>query len=86
LLLHRAGKHEDAVRLLADQPGPRAQLVRALAERASGHAAEAEQALARAAGAPTAELPWDERLELEVLKREAEVLLKPPPARTPAGK
>jgi hypothetical protein len=86
LLLHRAGKRDDAVKLLAQQSGPRAQLVRALAEQARGRPAEAARALAQAAGAPAEKLPWDERLELEVLKREAEALLKPPPARGPAGR
>jgi WD40 repeat protein len=79
LLLHRAGKHDDAVKLLADQPGPRAHVVCALAEQARGHRAEAAAALAQAAGAPAVVLPWDDRLELELLKREAEALLKTSP-------
>jgi hypothetical protein len=78
LLLHRAGRHDDAVKLLADQSGPRAQLVRALAEQARGRPAEAARALARAVGAQAVEMPWDERLELDVLKREAEAMLKSP--------
>jgi hypothetical protein len=86
LLLHRAGKHDDAVKLLADQSGPRAQLVRALAEQARERHAEAARALAQAAGAPTARLPWEERLELDLLKREAETLRKPTPARDPPNK
>jgi WD40 repeat protein len=80
LLLHRAGRHDDAVKLLAGQSGPRALLVRALAEQARGRPAEAAQALAQAAPA-AAGLPWDERLEREVLRREAEALRKPPPGR-----
>jgi hypothetical protein len=79
LLLHRAGKHDDAVKLLADQPSPRAQLVRALAEHARGRTAEARQALEQAARAPDARLPWDARIELDLLKREAETRLKPAP-------
>jgi dipeptidyl aminopeptidase/acylaminoacyl peptidase len=79
LLLHRAGKHDDAVKLLADGSGPRAHLVRALAERARGSPAEAAKALAQAAGAPAARLPWDERLELDLLKREAAALLNTSP-------
>jgi hypothetical protein len=79
LLRHRAGKHDDAVKLLADQSGVRALLVRALAEQARGRPAEAARALAQAARAAAASLPWDERLEREVLRREAEALLKPPP-------
>jgi hypothetical protein len=85
LLLHRAGKHDGAVKLLADQSGPRAQLVRALAEQARGRPAEAARALAQAAGGQAAQLPWDERLELDLLKREAEAQQKPPPARAPPG-
>jgi hypothetical protein len=80
LLLHRAGRHDDAVKLLAGQSGPRALLVRALAEQARGRPAEAAQTLAQAAGAATAGLPWDERLERDLLRREAEALLKPPPS------
>jgi hypothetical protein len=80
LLLHRAGKHNDALKLLAAQPGPRALLVRALAERVRGRPAEAARALAQAAAAPAAaSLPWDERLERDLLRREAEALLQPPP-------
>jgi hypothetical protein len=86
LLLHRADKHDDAVKLLADQSGPRAHLVRALAEHARGRHTEAVRALAQAASAPATKMSWDERLELDVLRREAEALLKPPPARAPAGK
>jgi tRNA A-37 threonylcarbamoyl transferase component Bud32 len=81
LILHRAGKHDDAVKRLAGQSGLRTQLVRALIERARGRATEAAHALAEAAGAPAARLPWDERLELDLLKREAETLLKPPAGR-----
>jgi eukaryotic-like serine/threonine-protein kinase len=83
LILHRAGKHEDAVKLLADQTSPRAHLVRALAEHARGRSIEAAQALTQAAGIPAADLPWDERLELELLKRDAERLIKSAPARVP---
>jgi hypothetical protein len=75
----RAGKHDGAVRLLADQSGPRALLVCALAEQSRGRRAEAAQALAQAANAPAAQLPWDERLEPEVLKRTAEALVKSRP-------
>jgi hypothetical protein len=77
LLLHRAGKHDDAVKLLADQSGQRAQLIRALAEQARGSTGKAAQALARAVRMPATELRWDEHLELELLKNEAEALLKP---------
>jgi hypothetical protein len=85
LLLHRAGKQDEAVKLLTDQSGPRAQLVRALAERARGRPTEAAHALAQAA-APGAKLPWEGRLELDLLRREAEALLKVPPAQAPGGK
>jgi hypothetical protein len=84
LLLHRAGKHDEAVKLLADQSGPRAQLVRALAEQARGRTAEAAQALAKVA-APGGQLPWEDRLELDLLRREAEALLKAPPTKAPDG-
>jgi WD40 repeat protein len=86
LLLHRAGKYEDAVMLLADQSDRRAQLVRALAEQARGRSAAAAQALGQAAGAPATRLSWTERLELEVLRREAESAQKSPPKQSPAGK
>jgi WD40 repeat protein len=76
LLLHRAGQHEAAVKLLADKSGQRALLVRALAEQTRGRRTEAAQALAQAVRAGVAGLPWDERLELDLLKREAEALLK----------
>jgi hypothetical protein len=85
LLLHRAGQHDEAMKLLADQSGLRARLVRALAEQARGRPAEAAQALAQA-GAPGASLPWEDRLELDLLRREAQALLKAPPAQAPAGK
>jgi hypothetical protein len=42
--------------------------------------AEAAQAIAQAAAAPAAQLPWDERLELDLLKREAEELIGGKPA------
>jgi hypothetical protein len=86
LLLHRAGRPDDAVKLLGDQSGPRALLVRALAEQARGRPAEAARALAQAAGAGDTGLPWDERLERDLLRREAEALLKPPPGQAPAGR
>jgi hypothetical protein len=79
LLLHRAGLHDAAVKLLADQSSPRALLVRAVAEKARGRPAAAAQALAQATRATAAGLPWDERLERDLLRREAEALLKEPP-------
>jgi CTP:molybdopterin cytidylyltransferase MocA len=63
------------VKLLADQPDRRTQLVRALDEQARGRPAEAAQALAQAAAAPPAQLAWDEFPELDVLKGEAEELI-----------
>ena len=78
------------MQLLADQSWPRALLFRALAEHARGHRAEAKQALEQAVKwleAPSqanpkktnaAALPWDERLEADLLRREAESLLKKP--------
>jgi WD40 repeat protein len=86
LLLHRDGKNEDAVKLLADQTSPRALFVRALVEQARGRPAEAARALAQATGAGDAGLPWDERLERDLLRREAGALLKPPPGQAPAGR
>jgi WD40 repeat protein len=85
LLLHRAGKHDDALKLLADQPGVRALLVRALAEQACGRPAEAARALDQAAGTAAAPLSWDERLERDLLRREAEALYRPPPGKAPTG-
>jgi hypothetical protein len=72
------------VKLLAGQSGPRALLVRALAEQARGRPAEAAQAIAQAVGAAAAGLPWDERLERDLLRREAEAPRKPLPGQAPA--
>jgi hypothetical protein len=72
LLLHRAGQHTEAVKLLVDQSGPRALLVLALAEQALGRPAEAARVLARAARAAAAPLPWDEHLERDLLRHQAE--------------
>jgi WD40 repeat protein/serine/threonine protein kinase len=79
-LLHRAGQHAAAVKQLANQSGPRALLVRALAEQARGHTAQAAQALNQAGFASAVPRPWEERLELEVLRREARTLHQPAPA------
>jgi hypothetical protein len=84
LLLHRAGKDDEAAKLLADQRGPRADLVRALAEQARGRPAEAAQALTRAGKAAPAASSWQDRLEADLLKREA--LREAPSGHAPPGK
>jgi hypothetical protein len=88
LLLHRGGKSEDAMKLIAGQTDWRALLVRALAAHACGRPADAKKAYEQAAqwleerakSGPKvtnmAALPWDARLEAEVLRREAEECLK----------
>jgi hypothetical protein len=88
LVLHRDGKSEDALKLFAGQTDPRALLICALAAHAGGRPAEAKKAYEQAAqwldertkGDPNvtnlAALPWDARLEAEVLRREAEQCLK----------
>jgi WD40 repeat protein/tRNA A-37 threonylcarbamoyl transferase component Bud32 len=92
LLLYHGGKPEEALKRIAGQTEPRALLVRALADHACGRTAEAKKAYQQAArwlddgskGAPKvtnlAALPWEARLEAEVLRREAEQCLKQPPA------
>jgi WD40 repeat protein/tRNA A-37 threonylcarbamoyl transferase component Bud32 len=88
LLLHRGGKSEDALKLIAGQTDSRVLLVCALAAHALGRTADANKAYEQAAqwldertkGDPNvtnlAALPWDARLEAEVLRREAEQCLK----------
>jgi hypothetical protein len=87
-ICHRAGQHDETVKLLAGRSEPRALFFRALAEHARGRPAEARRALEQAAAALEApgpgnatlplgrRLAWDERLELELLKREADAQLK----------
>jgi WD40 repeat protein len=81
--LHRAGKHEDAVRILATRTGWRALLYRALAEHGRGKAGEARRALVEAVrqlGLPSSPrvppLSPSERLESDLLRGEAEALLR----------
>jgi DNA-binding beta-propeller fold protein YncE len=85
--LCRTGRHDAAAKLLGPvQEGP-GLLYLALAEHGRGRPAAAQEALQRAVGwleAPSrddpersnyARLPWDERLEVDLLRREAEGLL-----------
>jgi hypothetical protein len=90
--LCRAGRHDEAAKLLgpAQGPaqGPAGLLFLALAEHGRGRPAAAKQALERAVRwleAPNgydpertnyARLPWDERLEVDLLRREAQALLQ----------
>src|SRR5262249_5105065 len=79
--LCRAGRHEEAVRLLASRHDPRDRLFLALAEIGRGRKAEAKQLVQKV----TEELddphyadhlPWDMRLEIDLLRREVEAALR----------
>jgi hypothetical protein len=84
LLLSRGGKSEDALKLVAGQTDPRALLVCALVNCDRGRPADARKTYEQAVewlNKPTGEaskttnldtLPWDARLQAEVLRREAE--------------
>jgi tetratricopeptide (TPR) repeat protein len=87
-LLYRTGKFgpavrhlEEAIRLSADKVDPLDQLFLAMAQQRLGHAADARKALDSATEkvkgpAGGASIPWPERLEYELVWREAEALLK----------
>ncbi len=88
-LLYRAGKYElaqrrlsEAVRLSGSEAAPRALLFLAMAHRRLGRGEEArktaEEAAAREKAGATA-MPWEERLEYQVLRREEEGLSEPKP-------
>jgi WD40 repeat protein len=87
----RAGRPALTLQKLGEDRGPYALLLRALAEHGCGRPDAARQALGQAVawmdGAPEparwdgtrtrlAELPWQQRLDLDVLRREAEALLR----------
>jgi hypothetical protein len=83
-ILYRGGKHADAVTELAGLQEPLACLFRALAEHGRGNKDVARQALdeARKQLPPAkidlyqqAPLPWQQRVESDVLRREVEALL-----------
>jgi uncharacterized protein HemY len=89
--LLRAGKHEAAVAslktALSIREEPATWLLLALAHHHLGHSEEARQWLDRAVRwmeKPPAKPPagtiltWDEKLALQLLRKEAEALLKPP--------
>jgi hypothetical protein len=86
--LCRAGRHDAAAQLLGRTPEGAGLLYLALTEHGRGRTAAAQEALQRAVRwleAPSrgdpgrtnhARLPWDERLEVDLLRREAEALLQ----------
>jgi hypothetical protein len=86
-VLCRAGRHDEAVRALAGSKDPVAVLFRALAEHGRGRDGAARQALDEAVrwlAAPSPadakqtnaqRLPWDQRLEADLLSREVTALL-----------
>jgi hypothetical protein len=85
-ILCRAGKHADAVKELQSLKEPLACLFRALAEHDRGNKDAARQALAEALKQLPPEkidliqqtpLPWQQRVEIDVLRREVEALLGP---------
>jgi tetratricopeptide (TPR) repeat protein len=87
--LYRAGRFDEAVLRLkeaqaapfGDSSGPRILLFFAMAEHRLGHADQAKQWLQKAVKAidqlPSS-LSWDQRLELRLLREEAEAVLKMP--------
>jgi hypothetical protein len=84
----RAGRHDAAAKLLGPVQEAPGLLYLALAEHGRGRPAAAKQALQRAVRwleAPSqddpertnhARIPWDERLEVDLLRREVEALLR----------
>jgi hypothetical protein len=86
--LCRAGRYDEATKLLGPVQEAAGLLYRALAEHGSGRPAAGHEALQRAVRwleAPSREdpersnyarLPWDERLEVDLLRREAQILLQ----------
>jgi hypothetical protein len=86
--LCRAGQHDEAAKVLGPVQEGAGLLYRALAEHGRGRPAAAQEALQRAVRwleAPSRDapersnytrLPWDERLEVDLLRREAEGLLQ----------
>jgi hypothetical protein len=83
-VLCRAGKHAEAVKKLQGVPGPLAGLCRALAEHGRGDREAARRALDEAGKQLPPDkvdlyqqtpLPWAERVEIETLRGEAELLL-----------
>jgi tetratricopeptide (TPR) repeat protein len=86
--LCRAGRHDDAAKLLGPVQEAAGLLYLALAEYGRGRPAAAKEALQQAVRwleTPSrddsertnyARLPWDERLEVDLLRREAETLLQ----------
>ena len=94
-LLYRAGRFEDAVKRLEQAIASRDKvgivhdfLFLAMAHQRLGHGDEARKWLEKSGRAvEQAEgESWDQRLEMDLLKREAEALLKPPPAGVPPKK
>jgi WD40 repeat protein len=81
-VLYRAGWYREAIQLLGGtKPSPRGALFLAMAHHRLGHADEAAEQLDWAAksSARDKQQPWDERLELQLLRREAETLLRKAP-------
>jgi WD40 repeat protein len=86
--LCRAGQHDEAVKLLEPVQEAAGLLYLALAEHSRGRPAAAQKALYRAVGwlggsswddperTNYTRLPWDERLEVDLLRREIEALLQ----------
>ncbi len=94
-LLYRVRRFKDAVKRLEEAIARRDKvgtvhdwLFLAMAHQRLGHGDEARKWLEKSGRAvEQAEgALWDQRLELDLLKREAEALLKPPPAEVPPKK
>jgi WD40 repeat protein/Tfp pilus assembly protein PilF len=85
-LLYRAGRYDDAVKRLEEAVKlhgkggtPVAALFLAMAHHQLGHAGDAQKYLSQAVEAinqAPKDLPWDQRLERDLLRREADALLK----------
>jgi tetratricopeptide (TPR) repeat protein len=96
-LLCRAGRHDEAAQALSQSQGPVTLLYRALAEHGRGKAEAARQALEQAErwlGAASQEdpkqtngerLPWDQRLECDLLRQEVKTRPHSPGPREPSG-
>jgi WD40 repeat protein len=82
--LHRLGKHDEAAKIVVDlKTEPRALLFHALAEKAQGHSAEAKSSYDQACQVlkslnKATALPWQERVEVDVLRLELEKALGSP--------